>query len=146
MKNMSSSKFGDMCIVIALLIAAGVGVLYWQHLKHPSDDQVRRMLPGTWLVSSGDSVHVSVDRTNIIGADGRYASKIANPSTSSVIDLEGTFQVSDGYLIDTMTKCSRTNAHVPNVYRGRIIRADSREMVFAFDGGSSTVYFRKVIP
>ncbi len=144
---MGSLKFGDMCIVIAVVVAAGVGVLYWQHLKHPSDAQVRQMLPGTWSVSSGDSrVHVSVDQTSTIGSDGRYASKITNTSTGSVIDLEGTFQVSDGYLIDTMTKCSRTNAHVPNVYRARIIRADSREMVFAFDGGSSKVYFRKVLP
>ena len=116
--------------------------------KHRSDAQVRQMLPGTWAVSFGDSsVQVGGGYTNIIGADGRYAYQLINPTTGGVVDVEGTFQVSDGYLIDTMTKCSRTNVQVPHIYRGRIVRADSREMVFAFiDGGAGDCHYRKIIP
>jgi hypothetical protein len=125
-----------------ILTLIAVSLLLTACSKHSSDAQVRQMLPGTWVVSSGGSVQY----TNIIGADTRYAYQHADPKTGSVVDFEGTLQVSDGYLMDTMTKCSRTNVQVPHVYRGRIVRADSREMVFAFDGGTSAVQFRKVLP
>ena len=133
-------KFAIIGFIVALAIA---GVFLWQHFKHPSDAQVRQMLPGTWALSWGDSAH----STNIVGVDGRYTCRITDPRHSRAIELEGTFQVTDGVLIDTVTKNSQPNSFVPSVYRGRIIRADGSEMIVAFtEGGVQTVHYRKVAP
>jgi len=98
------------------------------------------------VLSSDGRVHVDVECTNVIGTDGRYTYRLTTPNTGRVIEIEGTFQISDGCFIDTMTKCSQTNVQLPKVCRGQIIRADRREMVFAYDGGASIVHYRKLEP
>jgi hypothetical protein len=61
--------------------------------------------------------------------DGSYALQFTVSPPSGVVTDEGTFQVRDGFLIDTVTKSYRKNAQLPYVTRTRIIRANDREMV-----------------
>ena len=63
-------------------------------------------------------------------------------------EIEGTLEVRDGFVIDTMTKHSQTNAPVPVTNRQRIVRMDSREMVLNSPHSWETnlLVFRKISP
>jgi hypothetical protein len=122
---------------VALLII--VALLSWQHFKPSRDAKIRKNLPGIWVVNWGKN-HRS---TSTISPDGSYVCQITGSSDGTVVTVEGTFQVRDGFLIDTMTKSSQTTTHVPNVSRGQIIRADAHEMAISFDGGNGESVFRK---
>lgn len=116
--------------IAALLVL--VTLLAWQHFKPSRDAKIRKNLTGTWVVDFGSFT---------VRPDGSYVGWITN-STSGVVTNEGTFQIRDDYLINTMTKTSRTNARVPYVGHLRIIRANDGEIVLD-DGGVEDV-LRKV--
>lgn len=60
------------------------------------------------------------------------------------VDMTGTFQVQDGYLIETITYMRvRRNAPLPQVSRAKIIHADARKLVVVFDGMTEKATFRK---
>ena len=60
------------------------------------------------------------------------------------IDMTGTFQIQDGYLIQTVTYMRvRRNAQLPQVTRSKIIRADDNELSFVPDGMTETNILRK---
>ena len=106
-----------------------VALLAWQHFMPSRDAKMRKNLTGTWVVNFGSFT---------VRPDGSYVLCYTN-ATSGIVTNEGTFQIRDGYMINTMTKTSRTNAqHMPHVSHERIIRADSREMVID-DGGVELV-------
>jgi len=121
MKRIITIGFFAVLFVLVTLMA-------WQHFMPSRDAKIRKNLAGTWVMDFGSfTVH----------PDGSYVGWHTN-ATSGIVTNEGIFQVRDGYLIHTMTKTSRTNAHVPYVSRERIIRADVREMVID-DGGVELV-------
>jgi hypothetical protein len=124
-------KFTAIGFLAALLFF--VTLLSWQHLKPSRDEKIRRNLTGTWAVDFGSFT---------VRQDGSYIAQFSSPTAGRVVTNEGTFQVRDGYMINTMTKSSRTNAHVPYVSRVRILQADSSEMVID-DGGKVGLVLRK---
>lgn len=124
--------------LVTLLIAA---VLLVRDFKYPGDGRVRRMLAGTWEVSWGDMAH----STNVVSTDGAYECRIIDPIGGRNIELGGTLRVEGGFLIDTMTRNSLPNVHLPTTNRGRIIRATRSQMVVDYTGGKgSPVYYKKV--
>src|SRR5260221_7266894 len=105
------------------------------------DAGVRKNLPGTWVVSGVYPSGGDFKSTITVAPNGSYTCQIITHGTSNSVrmfELEGKLLVKDGVLIDTMTKHSNTNAtHLPVTYRGRILRADKRELVvnYGLDAG-----------
>jgi hypothetical protein len=106
------------------------------------------MLPGIWHVDKAEPSGGDFHSTIKVASNGSYTCQITSHSPSDGLrksGLEGTFQVKDGVLIDTMTKNSNTNAVLPMISRYRILRADDRELVLESKTSYSTneVIFRK---
>ena len=60
------------------------------------------------------------------------------------VDMAGTWQIQDGYLIETVSYMRlRRNAELPQISRAKIIHADAVEMVVLFDGMTHKDTFRK---
>jgi hypothetical protein len=125
MKKIITIGFTATLLVLVTLLA-------WQHFKPSRDAKIRKNLAGTWAMDFGSF---------IVHPDGSYIGWHTN-ATSGIVTNEGTFQIRDGYMINTMTKTSRTNARVPYVSQMRIIRADARELVID-DGGNVELVLRK---
>ena len=104
---------------VALLVI--VALLSWHYFKHSRDTKISRILTGTWHADDLGSFTVR--------SDGGYVWQITNLTTGRAVTIEGTFQVRDGVLINTVTKSSRTNTHVPYVSHSQIVRANDYEMV-----------------
>jgi len=61
---------------------------------------------------------------------------VDNQSGPKAADVEGTFHLKDGMLIDTVLKHSNANAVLPMITRSRVLRIDSREKVCALGAES----------
>ena len=118
---------------IALLIAAFL--LSRQHLKSSHDESVRKLLVGAWTLDSARSFAAQ--------PDGTCVWIYTNPAGRAVTN-EGTFQVSDGYIYDTVTKSAGTNMPRPLTTHSWIVRADANEIVVDGDpGGNIQHVFRR---
>ena len=122
--------------------------------NHHSDAAIPRVLLGTWVAEGVYPLGVGFESTVKIASDGRYTCHLVCHNASNATrtcEIEGTFQVKDGVLIDTITKHSQTNAPVPIVLRERIVRMDRWEMVLSNESylqntATNTVVWRKVSP
>ncbi len=119
-------KLAIIGFTLGLLIAASV--LFWHHLKHPSDATIRRTLPGTWVANGGSS-------TCTRDSDGHFVAQLTGRHVGR---LEGTWQVQDGFLIETYTNSSFTK-YLPYTMRGRILRLDSHELAVQEDAATISV-------
>jgi hypothetical protein len=116
-----------------LLLLALAALLAWRHFKHLRDERIYKNLAGTWTMSFGSlTVH----------PDGSYVLAFTVSPTSGVVTNEGTFQVRDGILIDTVTKSYRKNAQVPYVTTTPIIMANDHEMIID-SGAKNKLTLRK---
>ena len=122
--------------------------------NHHSDASVPTELMGTWVAEEVYTHGGSFESTVKIAPNGRYTCHVVHRNASNAthnVEIEGTFQVKDGVLIDTMTKHSQTNAPVPTTFHERIVRMDRREMVLSDESylqntATNTVVWRKVSP
>ena len=96
-------------------------------------------MTGTWFL---DYVHVW-QSTITIASNGDYVAYRTSGRTRTN-KLEGTFEIRDGMMIDTLKKSSITNEPVPLVFTNVIIRVDEHELVFRAQGRSQEMVFRKV--
>ena len=129
--------------IVALAIA---GVFLSHHFKHLRDTKVRPMLPGTWAEVWGDGKHPNIIATNVVGVDGRYLRHMIHLKTHRIIDVEGVYQISNGVLINTVTKNSEPEIPAPATYHGLITSSSSNEIVAEFEGGYATVHYKRVAP
>jgi hypothetical protein len=108
-----------------------------------ADDKIRKKLPGIWVFEARFARGGDVVSTTTVAPDGSYVCTIAIPGRTNgprTISMEGTFRVENGFLIDTITKNSQTNASVPSTNRGRIVRIDDRELVLDDERLPGVVY------
>ncbi len=93
------------------------------------DGQMRSKLPGIWVFepkfANGHDHKVTITVT--VAPDGSSVTTFALPGPRE-IRMEGTWRIESGYLIDTITKDSQTNASVPRVSRFRIVRIGDVEL------------------
>lgn len=110
--------------------------------KPSSDADIRQRLPGTWLFDSPGHYFRS---TLTIASNGGYVCQltVSNRQSIRTNELEGTYQVKDGILIDTITKSSITNEPVPLVFSNQIIRVNNSEFVYRRLDMGNIVVFRK---
>ena len=120
-------------IVALLIIVAFTG---WQLLKSSRDSKMRQNLTGTWVASFGSFT---------VDPNGSYVGLVTNVTTGRVTTNEGRFEVRSGFLINTVTRSSRTNAHVPYVSHSRILRENGRELAIidGDEGGNVEHVFRR---
>ena len=60
--------------------------------------------------------------------------------------LTGTFQVRDGYLIETITNISNYSGYLPVVERFKIVQSDDRELIFVDEKTAKKITIDKDTP
>jgi hypothetical protein len=130
-------KLAIIGFTLGLLIVATLIFLYYQ--KHPSDAMIRRKLPGTWNVNIADGRA----RTLMMSSDGHWTEQITGKIRTGTLD--GTWQVRDGVLINTLTN-NDLDMQVPSTHSSRIIRINSHEYVLQSENGKAQIIFKKVEP
>ena len=94
---------------------------------------------GTWFL---DYYH-AFQSTITIGTNGDYVA-YRTSGHSRTNKLEGTMEIRDGLMIDTLKKSSITNEPVPLVFTNVIIRVTDRELVYRAQDRSQQVVFKRV--
>ena len=115
-----------------LAILSGICLLVLGECNRNPDARAQELLTGTWLMSADYGGANTATYTITVGPDGKYACSVmvrAPSGRQHVFQMQGTWQVQNNVLIDTMTNHSSTNATVPLVSRGQIVRLDDREML-----------------
>lgn len=104
-------------------------------------------IAGTWLLARDIPGGSHFQSTTIIARDGHYVSQISivhsNHPSRNAAEFQGTFEIKDGLLIDTINKDSQTNSRVPRTSRARIIRMNDREIVVKYEEQDTESVFRK---
>ncbi len=121
--------------------------------KRHGDAQVGDKLTGNWVATGSYRNGGNFKSTLTIGRSGNYVCHLVTQGESGPTRtnaLEGTFQIKDGILTDTVTKHSNTNAVLPMITRARIVRIDEGEMVLKWDlaegveSATNEVVFRRL--
>jgi len=115
--------------------------------NHQEDGADRQLPPGIWVVEGVYPSGGDFTSTITVAPDGAYRCQIVSHDSSNVarnFELEGTFRIQDGVLLDTNTKNSSTNARVPFISRSRILRMDERELVVNFEQDTKETVFKKI--
>jgi hypothetical protein len=74
--------------------------------------------------------------TTSLDSAGRYVCNGSVTGTNGVrtFKIKGTMKIEDGFLVDTYTYYSNTNAPVPHTSRAKIIRRSESEVVARWEG------------
>ena len=78
-----------------------------------------------------------------IALNGDFTSQLIFSNGVHSIDIAGTLQVQDGYLIETVTNSTQRNVHLPLVSRAKIVHANDSEMVVMIDGMTNKITIHK---
>ena len=112
--------------------------------KDSADDKMQKELSGTWTFEARYKSGGSVEQSMTLARDGSYVLTLTMPGRTNgprTISMEGTFRVEGGFLVDTVTKDSQTNAApMPRTNRARIVRLDGRELVLDDERSPAAVY------
>jgi len=108
------------------------------------DSKAQHDLTGTWIANYSNGRHSTI----AIRTDGNYSCKIEGYTNGPTVTIQGRMRVNDGFIVDTCTKHSSTNARVPFVTHIRIVRMDDRELVVkpTISESDKEIIFTKVAP
>lgn len=100
---------------------------------------------GTWKCDLDDPRGGHFRSTVILDSQGRYVCNGSVPTSSGVraFTVEGTMKIDGGFIVDTMTKHSNTNAQLPHTSRAKIIRLSEGEIVAKWEGTEAESTMRK---
>jgi hypothetical protein len=120
---------------MSLLITMAVCLTACGHhqpsLSSLSDAEVQKKLTGTWREQGEHAVC-----TFVVASNGDFVTQGVFNEAHGVrkLTMKGTWIVKNGILIQTYTKSSQTNAHLPISDPLAIVRLDDRELVLRYDG------------
>jgi hypothetical protein len=102
-----------------------------------SDTGIRQKIVGTWIVDSHSPSGSSMKGTVIILSDGSLVAKVTiiRKNSEEDFEYEGTWQVKDGFLIETVTRSHSRLAVKGHVTRDKIIRLDTHELAYQTETG-----------
>lgn len=101
-------------------------------LSNISDKQIQRELTGTWFFTWPKGRHLTT--TNVIKPDGSYMSKVSGFANGKTIRTEGTFIITNGVALATVTNENGTTLHTPKTMKWHIIRLNSHELIWSNNG------------
>ena len=114
-----------------------------------SDDELSRRMLQTWMVHT---VYPPVDvpnhfaGTETFTSDGKFTLEGAFTvlKDKEPLKYEGTWNMKDGFLVETVTKSSRPAlVHVGAVTKDKIVRVDNKELVYQTEQGKTVTRKRK---
>ena len=113
---------------------------------HLSDADIRNNLTGSWLVIQPPLDKAGLKITYTISPSGDFIREIfMSHEGVRGVDMSGTWQIQDGYLIETIQYMGlRRNAQLPKLTRWKIVHSNSRELDFIPDGATEIETLRKV--
>jgi hypothetical protein len=102
--------------------------------------------PGTWTCEVDYPNGGHFESTTSFDPAGRY---VCNGSVSSTngtrtFTIQGIMKIEDGFIVDTFTNHSNTNASLPHTSRAKIISQNEREIVAKWEGISVASTMRRV--
>jgi hypothetical protein len=126
---------------IPLLLALS---LFFTGCNHRSDAEVRQNLPGAWHIDLASAAGVGTS-TLTIATNGDFVCKTVFSNRNHTAEEAGTFQIADGFLVETITKATASDAAMseggaPSISKMRIIQADANKMVLSIDGTNEFVW------
>jgi hypothetical protein len=127
-------------IGLAILLLTFATFLLWHH---KGDAQNRRGLQGAWHADFSRTPDSGSRSTFTIAANGDFVREGVDSHGAPLNRLAGTIQITDGFLIETVTNTTQPNTTVPYVLRARIIHADDKELIFRFGGARVDSILRK---
>jgi hypothetical protein len=82
----------------------------------------------------------------ILDSEGHYVchGSVTSTNGTRTFTIEGTMKIEEGFVVDTMTSHSNTNAPLPYTSRAKIIRQSEREIVAKWEGAEVESTIRKV--
>jgi NAD(P)H-flavin reductase len=125
-----------------------LGIILTGCSKAPSDAVVAKKLPGAWhfvLAASPDAKGIIFT----FSPDGNFTNQIPTThpdGTQVTMVLTGTFQVRDGYLIETITNISNYSGYLPVVERYKIVQSDDRKLIFVDKKTAKKITIEKDTP
>lgn len=137
-------RFASILAVVALILSA---------CNRDPDTRAQKLLVGTWSLTFNYQDGDTTTSTLIIGPDGKYVCRVVthgHSGTERTYDRQGTLQVQNGVLIDTMTNTGATKLTRPLVDRSPIVRIDNREFLVRWERIAGVSYptneplFRKI--
>ena len=129
-------------VVINLMCIASVFASHQQL----TDDEIRKSVVGTWMVDNRLTNGVAIKGDVTILSNGSFVSKttLVFGDKKQKDGYEGTWQVENGYLIETITN-SYTKLHlVGKITRDKIIHVDDFAISYQTENGKTIVRKRKV--
>lgn len=153
MPNLKKTTFGVSVFDLRHRFLMVVGVILIAACSRQVGADTSKRLEGTWNLKGTNFNGGVYQSTLVVGTNGLYIAKISThyPSDRSVRNdrVSGSIQIKQGMVIDTVTKHSNTNAVLPWISRGRIIRFDDGELVVEWEGSNrgelpSTSHFLKM--
>jgi len=96
------------------------------------DANMQRKLCGVWMADCNYSSGTVVSNTITVAPDGSYVARLSIPGRKygpRDIEQRGVWRVEPGFIIDTVTNDSQTNAIVPSTNRFRVLRVNDSELV-----------------
>jgi hypothetical protein len=123
-----------------LLLTATLTACKRQH------DSTLALAAGTWTCDvddpNGDHFHSRLS----FDPQGRYSEICSNTTAygTQLSTIQGTMKIEDGFIVDTITNHSNTNAVLPNTTRAKIIRQNEREITVNYVEADFERTFRKV--
>lgn len=121
-----------------VVVAAGLSAIVAD--SPPSDAVTQQRIVGTWFMN-----WMILQRTTTIATNGDYVSyDVSNGVHPQTNKFEGTIEIKDGLMIDTITKNSYTNMSVPLVSTNVIIRLTDHELFFRAQDKSQSIMWERV--
>jgi hypothetical protein len=113
--------------------------------SHRRDAEVRKNLPGTWRLDLAFTNDWGSQSTFAVDENGDFICQTVSPSGVHTAELSGTFQVKDGFLIETITNTTQPgiSKRLPFVSRAQIISADDHRLVILNEGTTNNYILRK---
>jgi hypothetical protein len=102
-----------------------------------TDDDIRQKIVGTWLVETHLSNGNSVIGTETILLSNSMVSKatLTIGDTKEELEYNATWQVKDGYLIETVTKSNSEGIPLGKITRDKVVTLDDNVFIFQTESG-----------
>jgi hypothetical protein len=128
-------------VVIFSLITIGLPFAWstTEPQSHLTDDVIRQRIVGTWMVNlrapNGNSI-VGSD-TILVGGTSNSKATLTIGDRKEEIEVSGTWQVKDGYLIGTVKKSNSVLLPVGKTTRDKVLTLDDNVYVFQMENGKT---------